>query len=76
MRKVIEASKKLDPGVKRYKKACESVEKLLNELNARSRKITLLKGDVDMGDADVSKIGGLDELAFALENAINILAKI
>ena len=76
MRKVIEASKKIDSDVERYRKMCEYVEKLLKELNMRSRKITLLKGDVPMGDANVSKIGRLDDLALALENAINILAKI
>ena len=76
MRKIIEASKKLDPDVKRYKRICELVEGLIKELNTRSRKIAILKSGVVMDDADTSKIGVLDELALTLENAINILAKI
>lgn len=58
------------------KKQCIFVEKLLKELNTKSRKISLLKSDDEMGDADSSKVGQLDQLALALENAINILAKL
>lgn len=75
MRKSISVSESMinESGIK---KKCVLVEKLLKELNTMSRKVSLIKADDEMGDADPSKLGRLDELALSLENTINLLAKL
>ena len=57
-------------------KSCNLIEKMLKELNTKSKKISLLKADDEMGDADMSKIALLDELADSLDNAISIISKL
>lgn len=59
-------------------KQADLADKLLKELNAKaSNKIRLVKADIEMGDADESKLkGALDSFNTALESAINALAKI
>lgn len=57
-------------------KSCVFIEKLLKELNTKSKKISLIKADDEMGDVDSSKIASLDELAMSLEKSINILSKL
>ena len=57
-------------------KSCNLIEKMLKELNTKSKKISLLKADDEFGDADASKLSLLDELAESLDNAIGIISKL
>lgn len=60
-----------------YSKNCDRIEKMLKELNTMAEnKMRLLKADDEMGDADKSKIGKLDDLAMSLDKTIGILSKI
>ena len=62
---------------KRASKFCNLTEKLLKELSTKgSRKLSLVKSDIEMGDFDSSKVVILDKLNQKLDEVIGLLDKL
>lgn len=58
-------------------KKCDTIEKMLKELNTRSKKISTIKDEEKSGLGDWSeKFGELDEISLDLENLINRISKL